>query len=116
MGTYKVRTRLDCERYDFRLRRRVFDVFEEHSFSTLESCVDFIDATLKSKDIEKYFGYKLKIEILEDYEVLFFVTIHLGWDKETSFLFSSDESVLPLKDEYYHKKQQNSIWGPAPEW
>lgn len=115
--SYKVRIRIDTERYDFRLRRRVLDIFEEHEFNTLDECVSFIDSLLKSSEfVDKYYAYHLRVEILEGHEVKHFITIHLGWHKEVKFLFSSDESVLPLKEEYYHKAQQTSIWGPSPEW
>ena len=117
MGTYKVRIRLDCERFNFVLRRRVFDVLEECFFENVAECIRFIDESLKSEEfVSKYFGCKLKLEILDINEVKFFVTIHLGWNRETVFLFSSDEAILPLKEEYYHKKQETSIWGPTPEW
>ena len=116
--SYSVRIRLDCERYDFVLRRRIFDVLDKYSFESVADCVEFIDTSLKSDEFAaKYFGCKLKLEILGlDNEVKFFITIHIGWNRETVFLFSSNESVLPLKEEYYHKAQQNSIWGPAPKW
>ena len=115
--SYAVRVRLDCERYDFILGRRVLDIFEEHEFDRVEECVSFIDSLLKSSEFaDKYYAYKLRLEILRNYEVVQFITVHLSWNKETTFLFTSDENLLPLKEEYYHKKQESSIWGPAPEW